>query len=273
MGKVFANKDSHAGLEMYFNREVAKSFAELEQNEKNFKVAEIVDDVIMSEIKDMHNPLYVAELGGGAHPDRYYKLFARLLDEPRGQIDWVDIAPYMLELARKYLEGEKYSSRLKVINFIEDGIIEYLEKLPAEKLDLAIMKYTVDHIADLDKLFELVAQKLKIGGKLVASMGVLDPKLKSLSTNARYFYNGEEFPDDEVRTLHEGDNYTIKFLKVSGQPTNGYLEGAQTIKYYHSAEKIRDLSKKHGLNISLGDWKELLGAQEGLDQLVLVLRK
>lgn len=258
---------------MYFNRSVAEKFAELEQNEKNFKVAEIVDDVIMSEIKGMENPISSAELGGGAHPDRYDKFFAKLLSEPRGHLDWVDVSPYMLELAKKYLNNKKYKDRLEVIGFVEDGILEYLEKLPAEKLDLAIMKYTIDYIADLDKLFNLIAKKLKTGGKLVASLGVLDPQLKSVSTNARFLYNGQEFPDGEVRTLKDGDSFTVKFFKVSGDPKSGYLEGAETIKYYHSEAKMRELAKKYNLDISVGDWKELLGASEGMNQLILVLRR
>ena len=258
---------------MYFNREVTEKFAELEQNEKNYKVAEIVGDVIMSEIKDMGNPIFSAELGGGAHPDRYDKLFARLLAKPQGQIDWVDVSPHMLELAKKYISNEKYEERLGIIRFIEDGILEYLEKLPAEKLDLAIMKYTIDHIADLKKLFDLLSQKLKPNGKLVASLGVLDPQLKSISTNARFLYNGQEFPKDETRILQDGDNFTVKFFNVSGNPQSGYLSGAETVKYYHSEEKIRELAKKYNLDISIGDWKKLLGVEEGIDQLILVLRK
>lgn len=258
---------------MYFNRSVVEKFAELEQNEKNYQVAQIVDDVIMSEIKDIKNPIFSAELGGGAHPDRYDKLFAKLLSEPQGHMDWVDVSPYMLELAKKYIDNEKYRERLDIMGFVEDGILEYLEKLPVEKLDLAIMKYTIDHINDLDKLFSLIAQKLKVGGKLVASLGVLDPRLKSISTNARFLYNGQEFPENEVKTLKDGDSFTVKFFKVSGDPKSGYLEEAETVKYYHSEEKMTELAKKYNLGISVGDWKELLEVKEGLGQLVLVLRK
>lgn len=272
MEKEPNHKKVPVGLDMYFNHSVAEKFAELEQNEKNFRVAKIVDDVIMSEIKDMKNPIFSAELGGGAHPDRYDKLFAQLLSEPRGHMDWVDVAPYMLKLAKKYIDNEKYKERLNVIKFVEDGILEYLEKLPVEKLDLAIMKYTVDHIADLDRLFALMSQKLKTGGKLVASLGVLDPRLKSISTNARFLYNGQEFSEDEVKILKDGDSFTVKFFNVSGDPKSGYLEGAETIKYYHSEDKMRELAKKYNLDISVGDWKEMLETT-GIDQLILVLRK
>lgn len=273
MEKELNNAGVSPGLDMYFNRTVAEKFAELEQNEKNFKVAEIVDDVIMAEIKDMRNPIFSAELGGGAHPDRYDKLFAQLLTEPRGHMDWVDVSPYMLELAKKYIDNEKYKERLDIINFVEDDILKYLEKLPAEKLDLVIMKYAIDHIVDLKKLFKLLSQKLKAGGKLVASLGVLDPQLKSISTNARFLYKGEEFPEDETRILKDGDNFTVKFFNVSGDPKSGYLEGAETIKYYHSEEKFGNLAKEYNLDISMGDWKEMLGVKEGMNQLILVLRK
>jgi hypothetical protein len=135
------------------------------------------------------------------------------------------------------------------------------------------MKYTIDHIADLDKLFRLIAQKLKAGGKLVASLGVLDPQLKSISTNARFLYNGQYFPEGEAKTLKDGDSFTIKFFKVSGDPKSGYLEGAETVKYYHSEVKMRELAKKYNLDISVGDWKELLGVKDGIIQPILILRK
>ena len=55
-------KITQKGLEMYFDPAVARNFAEREQNEKNFKVAEIVDDVIMSEFNGMDHLIKSAEL-------------------------------------------------------------------------------------------------------------------------------------------------------------------------------------------------------------------
>ncbi len=95
--------NNYQGLEMYFSREIAEKFAELEQNEKNFRVAEIVDRILMQETVGLSKPIQAAELGGGAHPDRYHKFFNKLIENPRGHIDWVDISPYMLELAEKYI--------------------------------------------------------------------------------------------------------------------------------------------------------------------------
>jgi len=272
--QTFSNK--FAGLEMYFSPEIAKKFAELEQNEKNFGVARIVDTLLIQESAKLKTPLYSAELGGGAHPDRYDEFFDKLISE-NGHIDWVDIAPEMLKLAKEYLSAEKYQDRKKVISFIESELLEYLESLENGKLDLAIMKYTLDCIADLEILFKLLSLKLAPGGKLIATIGNASPKLRSHSTNARFLYNGEQFPDNETRTLKDGDNFTVKFFKVSGDPTAGYLEGAETIKYYHSAEKIKRLAESFDFDIFLGDWKSIVPQEnqkgETMSQEVLVLTK
>lgn len=267
---------NHKGLEMYFSPEIVEKFAELEQNEKNFKVAQIVDMLLMQESAGMKNPIYCAELGGGAHPDRYHDFFSKLLSEPRGHMDWVDVAPLMLDLAKKYISDEKYQKRKDIITFIESDILNYLQSLTAEKLDCAIMKYTVDHIENLQVLFELLSAKLKRGGKLIASIGSTNPELKSYSTNARFLYNGEQFPDNETRTLKDGDNFTVKFFKVSGNPDGGYLDGAETLKYFHSAEKIKHLAETFGFDCFLGDWKDYVTRDhkgETMKQDVLVLTK
>lgn len=265
------------GLEMYFSKEVVDKFAAHEQNEKNFAVAEIVDKILMQESEKMAAPIFCAELGGGAHPDRYHKFFEKLLGKPKGHIDWVDISPFMLQSAQEYLKDKKYEKRNEVISFIEKDILKYLEDLADEKLDLAIMKYTFEDIEDIELLFKLLAKKIKKGGKLIATIGKPDQKLKSFSTNARYLYNGEEFPDNEERILKDGDNYTVKFLKVSGDPKSGYLEGAETVKYFHSAKKIQNLAKQLGFKTYLGDWKDFVKTenqgQEKMEQGVLILEK
>ncbi|MEI6627623.1 MAG: methyltransferase domain-containing protein [bacterium] len=267
----------YKGLEMYFSPEIAGKFAELEQNDKNFRVAEIVDRILIQKVGDLPEPIKVAELGGGAHPDRYHNFFTRLLQEPRGQIDWVDISPHMLELAEHYLVGKKYQDRREVITFIEADILDYLRNLEDDSLNVAIMKYTIDHITDLGLLFDLLNQKLVKNGKLVATIGSVSPELKSYSTNARFLYNGEQFPDNETRTLKDGDSFTVKFFKVSGNPNAGYLQGAKTVKYFHSEEKIKQLAEVAGFDVFLGDWKDAVDEnnQEGetLNQEILILTK
>jgi len=109
------------GLEMYFSPEVVQKFAELEQNEKNFKVANIVDTVLMQETTGIGHPIFSAELGGGAHPDRYDAFFKKLIQEG-GHMDWVDISPYMLELAEKYIATEEFKERRKVITCIKSTL-------------------------------------------------------------------------------------------------------------------------------------------------------
>lgn len=263
-------------LKMYFDREIAKRFAKREQNEKNFRVSALIDIVIMSETEKMENPLHAAELGGGAHPDRYNNFFAKLLKEPKGRVDWVDAAPFMLELAEKYIANGKYQNRKEVITFIKSDINEYLENLPDKTLDLAIMKYTINYLADIDKLFRLLVKKLKPNGRLVSTIGLLNPELKSSSTNSRYLYKGKEFPENETRRLEDGESFTVKFFNESNNPDSGYLEGAETTNYYHSPEKMRQLAEKYGFDIFLGDWKNLIPAgkqnNETINQDILVLR-
>lgn len=274
--KIDKNIDQK-GLEMYFDQQVAQKFAELEQNEKNFNVAKAIDNTIYQEISKTSKPNFITELGGGAHPDRYDKLFNILLQEPKGRIDWVDISQYMIDLAKQYIDNDNYQERKEVINFITSDILNYLSNLKDSSLDFALMKYTFDHIQDIEKLFQLLQSKLKKGGKLISTMTALNPQLKSISTNARFLYNGEEFPVDEKRILKDGDSFTIKFFKVSNDPSQGYLEGAQTTKYFYSSEKIQELAKKYNFDIFLGDWKDFVKPENQdnleIDQPILVLSK
>lgn len=260
-------------IQMYFDPVIVADFAELEQNEKNFKVADIVDQVIMHTVGELHQGFAACELGWWAHPDRYHRLFDALIQN-NGTIDRVDISPYMLALADKYIDTDAYRARKNVIKLIEHDIVSYLTSLPDDTLDLAIMKYTIDHIADIDELFSLLSQKLKTWWALVSSVGVLSPELKSISTNARFFYNGASFPENETRILQDGDTFTVKFFNVSGQPDKGFIPWWETTKYYHSAEKYKTTWTKYGFTTFVGNRKELLpNEQEQMEQAVLVLKK
>src|SRR3989344_2199450 len=267
-------------LKMYFDEEVAKKFAELEQNDKNYAVANIVDRLAIHELGNIGaKRIHVAELGGGAHPDRYSSLFSYLIKtkDLGSIIDWVDVSPVMLELARNYVNRKEFRERNKVIHFFENDAISYLKSLDNETLNLAIMKYVLDHINNLERLISLLSKKLKPGSSLVSTLTSVQPILKSVSTNARFLYKGKEFPEDETRTLKDGDNFGIKFFKESGNPKAGYLEGAETIKYYHSPERIKALARKFGFKIFLGDWKDYLPKEEQgkieINQDILVMRK
>lgn len=265
------------GLKMYFDFNVTKAFAKREQTEKHFAIARIIDNILINESKNLTPPFYIAELGGGAHPDRYHNFFKILLKEPKSHIDWVDISPYMLKLAREYLKPKEYQQREQIINFIEKDILKYLSEISNEKIDFAILKYTLDHLEDINKLFELLSLKLKKNGMIIATITNLGPELKSVSVNARYFYKGKEFPENETKTLKDGDNFTIKFFKEAGDSKKGFMKEAETIKYYHSEKKMRELAEKYGFKVFIGNWKDYLSknkhAGETLDQDLLILKK
>lgn len=260
-------------IKMYFDEKIVKDFAEHEQNEKNFRVAEIVDSVIMQTIWSINSNFKAVELWWGAHPDRYHTFFDELVKK-RWTIDWVDISPYMLELAKEYINTDEYKNRLDVIKFIESDIISYLQSIEDNSLDLAIMKYTIDHMQDLDVLFSLLSKKLKKWGALVSSVGVLSPDLKSISTNARFLYNWKEFPENETKTLKDWDTFTVKFFTVSWKPELWYIEWWETTKFYHSKEKYEETAKKYWFEIFVWDWKQVIKQSENqMNQDVLILKK
>ena len=67
----------------------------------------------------------------------------------------------MLEQAKRYLRETNLEERNKVISFIEMEILDYLSTLGDNSLDLVIMKYTFEHIENIDQLFSLLSHKLK----------------------------------------------------------------------------------------------------------------
>ena len=258
-------------IQMYFDPVIAEDFAEHEQNEKNYKVANIVDQVIMKVIWCLNWNFKACELWGWAHPDRYHNFFNALL-ENNWSIDWVDISPYMLNLAKKYINTRDYLNRFKVINFIEKDIITYLNWIEDESLDLWIMKYTIDHIGNIDELFWLLKRKLKKWWVLIASIWILSEQLKSISTNARFLYNWEEFPKDETRILKDGDTFTVKFFNVSWNPEEWYIPWGETTKFYHSEEKYKTIAKVYWFKLLIWNWKEIIwDNKQEIDQDIMIL--
>ena len=266
-------------MDMYFDRETATRFAEAEENDKHRRVAKILDRLSLHELKGVPNPLHIVELGGGAHPDRYDGIFDRLMTEPRGQIDWVDVAPFMLELGGAYLDRKGLSSRKEVIRFIQQDLLEYLQAAPNASLDSMLLKYVAAFLsaADFERLTALASKKLKRGGCLIATQGFLKPEVPSHSTNARYSLNGELVPEGTTKELHHGDKIGINFFNISGDPTSGFLKGAESFQTYHSPEWIREVAQTNGLDCFIGDWSECLPTEERGDetlvQPVLVYRR
>lgn len=259
-------------IQMYFNDQVSRDFAEHEQNEKNFTVASIMDAAIVHETwSNISSTFKAVELWWWAHPDRYHEFFKQLITQ-WWSIDRVDISPFMLKLAKEYIDTKEFNQRLDVIHFVEDDIIWYLTKQEDKSIDLAIMKYTIDHIEDLDELFNLLKVKLKVWGRMISIIWMLSPIVKSHSTNARFLVNGEQFPDDETRTLKDGDTFTIKFFAESGNPNWGHISWAETTKYFQSKERIESLALKHWYDYFLWSHKDLFETTIMLDQNILVLR-
>ncbi|MBW6440749.1 hypothetical protein K0B03_01810 [Patescibacteria group bacterium] len=122
---------------------------------------------------------------------------------------------------------------------------------------------------DIESLFELLSVKMKSGGKFISTIGSLNSELRSYSTNARYLYNGQQFPDNKKRELKDGDSFVIKFYKVSGEKYSGYLEGAEATEYYHSAEKIKKLAKAFGFDVFISEWQDIIKVKNTEEEINL----
>lgn len=263
-------------VNMYFDKDICKRFAQSEQNDKNYEVAEIIDNVIMSIIWNLKWKLSLAELWWWAHPDRYHKMFEYLINN-WWNIDWIDISPFMIELANQYLDKTWLENRKSVINYIIQDIIEYLKWKDNESIDIAIMKYTLDHIQNIDLLFKLLSKKLKKWWHFVATITLSSNKLKSSSANVAYFFDWEQPEPWKEIYLQDWDSFEIKWYKETFNPDSWFQPGAQTIKYYYSDEYMNKLAKKYWFEIFFWDWKEYLPYIDENDiiikQKILVLKR
>ncbi len=258
------------GQTIYFDHNLAEIFAEREENYRHKQTAEIFSSIILYALKNVPGPLQIADLGAGAHPDRYSKLYERLAQDNGSLFDWVDFSPYMLEIAKSF------DQLANLISFIEKDFMDYLSQREADSLDAVIMKYTFEDVKDLEPLFGSLAKVLKVGGIMAATIQS-SPEIKSVHSNARFLHRGEEFPEDETRTLEDGEEWQIKFYRETDNPNSGYIEGLETVKYFHSADTIRKLADQFGFNCFIGDWKTYLPVELQnnikIDQSVLILSK
>ena len=210
-------------------------------------------------------------MGGGAHIDRYDMLFD-YLTRNKGSIDWVDISPYMIDGAKLISNQTAYKERKSVITFINKDILDYLYETKDDTIDVAIMKYTFEHISDPKVLFELLSKKLKKDGFLISDVSSRGGKIKSVTTNARFFiwdkshHKYISFENEYV--LKDGDKFQLKFLKESGNPDSGYAEGLEVVKNYFSCETILNIARKSGLQASLEDWKVYIKEPDSLPELL-----
>src|SRR3989339_174428 len=134
-------QNKHTG--MYFEKKPLKEYVEHQQNPSNIAVAQILERISLQELKQFSRPWYISELGAGARTDRYNLLFNELLKEPKGQIDWVDFSPLMIELAKKYLQQNPEMKQ--VINFVENDAFNYLQQL--ENTKYYYSKKTIERLA------------------------------------------------------------------------------------------------------------------------------
>ncbi len=242
------------GQKMFFDEKVARDFAKHEQNEKHNNTAKVFDILALDSLKNSQTPYHIADIFAGAHPDRYHNLF-KLLIETSSQIDWVDYSPIMLNLAKEYLKSYQ-DNREQTINFIHKKYTDYLESLQDETLDLVLIKYSLDYIENLEDFFTLLYKKMGENSTLISTLTTSSNKLKSHSTNAKYFYNNQPIPEGKEITLKDGDKFTMKFFQESGNPNSELIEGAETTKHYFSQETILSKARQQGFKIFLGNWKE-----------------
>lgn len=246
---------------MYDNLKTARRYAKLEENPLYFRIADIFDRIIVEKLQWRSWPLHIANLGGGAHTDTFARLFELVMSRT-GSIDWVDNSPSMLQLANEYMSDADYQW---VTNLILKDIYKHLEDLEDQSLDCIIMKFIFSEIEDSHELLELVTRKLKNNGFIISDMPKDDKVLKSYTTNARNFLNGESFPLNETRELHPGDKILVKFFNISWDPESGHTDWIELWKYYRSRDEILQNTKEHWLQATIIDRKTLTTDHEGID--------
>ncbi|MBT4153824.1 MAG: class I SAM-dependent methyltransferase [Candidatus Magasanikbacteria bacterium] len=261
---------------MYKNPEIAARFAEREKNEKYAIVARICDVFMADALGQIEGALRVADLGAGAHPSHFDDTFSALLKRPGSEYVWVDAAAPMIDLAKKELVSVT-DNRASLITFTQQEMVSFLRDQSAESLDAILMKYTFESEEDMPALLHAIAHALKSGGSAIITRAMLEPMLRSVSTNARYVYKGKEFPIDETRTLEDGEPYGIRFFIESNNPHAGHIEGAEVTSYFRALETIKKQAQEVGLQVQAGDWKDFIikEKQQGIemDQAMLILTK
>ena len=259
---------------LYFDYVRAREVATQEQNEKNYRVASILDRIMMHELSNTRWPLNIVEMGGGAHLDRYHQLFGKISSQG-GIIHWVDFSEPMIQLAREYLLKTGFSYRLQFIDFVNHDMVAYLQGIEDESVDLFNFKYTFDHVKNLEGLMGLLWRKLNTDGSVTSDISIKDV-LRARSTNAQYFYNGVALKEWEEIKLKDGDHFSLKFFRESGNHDSELLAGEIT-KIYYSKASIISQAESVGFRCLIDDWRNLVPRAEHfgetMDQEFLVLRK
>ena len=105
-----------------------------------------------------------------------------------GHVLATDISPTMIALGRDRAAQEGLGN----IEFREIDA-DHLD-LPAESFDLALSRWGLMFVEDLDRVLERLAGVLKPGGRLVAAVWAEAPKVPMISFPAPYFQDGLKLP-------------------------------------------------------------------------------
>jgi len=237
------------GQEMYFDKEITQTMIEREKNQEHILTAQTVENIALSEIKPKLG-LKIAELGAGAHPQRYPNLL-EFLNKNKGGLEWIDQAPIMLDYAKKQVPKNKN------IDFIEKEMVSYLKQNKNE-FDALILKYSFNYVisASLEEWLKTMNESLKENATVIATLNLYEEGLKPRSFNATYTINGNPIPRG-YKPKHN-EIIEIHFLKKGGDESHNPETFADTKIVYYSPEKIKEAAQKAGFsNISLfDDWSK-----------------
>ncbi|MBP7056922.1 class I SAM-dependent methyltransferase [Candidatus Gracilibacteria bacterium] len=256
-----------ASLRMYRTRDVAALFAHREATNQKYTNLAAITDRLMAELVLAFNrtrPVAIADLGAGAHPELYQRVWTELLsDQKPHRVYWVDAAQTMLDLAHQYLVETNNEGAEKVLRYCCQDMVQFLIKNPAQSLDCIVMRYTFSWVADITQFFKEAQRVLKKGGKMIITFAKPEPLLASHSSNARYRWRSQDIPAGETRPLVEGEPYEVVFSKAYKDPSQGDLPGARMWVYFHSLEEVTRVAAAQGLVVRYGDWRTFVDVPSG----------
>jgi ubiquinone/menaquinone biosynthesis C-methylase UbiE len=229
-----------SGQEMYFDKEKAQEMIERENNVEHLFVSKIFEAVLYSEFKDKKS-LKIADLGAGAHLERYTKILS-FLRKNGGKLYWVDQSPYMLEYA-----SERVSLKLNNVVFVENDIVDFLEK-EKEFFDALVFKYSFNYLISksLKEWMRTMYESLKRNGKVFANLHFHEEGIKSRSYNAIYKIKGKKVESGYKPKNNEV--IEVCFLKRPGDKSLNPEIFASTKIIYYSPEIIEKFAQEVGFS-------------------------
>jgi SAM-dependent methyltransferase len=193
------------------------------------------------------------------------------LEESGGTLHWVDVSEHMLALANERLEESD-----DFVQLHQQDALSFLREQKTCSLDVVKMTYAFGHLENLDEFFVSLAHALTQDGVFVSTISA-NNRLKSHSSNAAFFVNGDRVPESGYE-LTDGESYTIKFFTETGNPEASFLEGAETTKRYFSKEAIVAAAEAQGFTASFemherSEFDEKGGEEKQMTQEFLIVSK